>query len=456
MERVISERRERFDAIALGAAARGLAPFAVAALLLALGYLWHVPGTARPRDYQSYSYAALNYSDIIWLSIRDEVASHRRPYLDYRLEYPPLTGGLSYLLGFAPSLWAYFSLAYGVLAACALGTIAALGRLPGTNRWYFAAAPALLLYTGLNWDLAAIAMTALALLAYSRDRDRWGTLALVAAVWLKFFPVVFLGAILVERLRARRPRAALAIAGIFALGSAAINLPLARANPAGWGFFFTFNAGRAAEPSLWTLLPALTTARIDALSLLLLAGGGLALTLLALRAERTVALPLGATLLLWWLLVNKVYSPQYALWIFLALALLRPSRSLWQGFVAFDLAYYYASFQILFTVRFDEPALLEWQVHHLLNPLVVLRLGFLGACVGWGALALARRGHPLSWRQQRPWRACGAPALFGAGNGPRRAGEDTRPGYPAVPPAAAAGRGVPGEPVPHAQGRGLW
>lgn len=371
-----------------------LAPFAIAALFLALGHAWHVGGIAHPQDYQSYSFGALNYSDIIWLYLRDGVASHRRPYLDYALEYPPLTALLSYLLGYAPSLWAYFSLTYALLAACALGTVAALGHLPGAGRWYFALTPALFLYTGLNWDLAAIAMTALALLAYSRGHDRWGTLVLVAAVWLKFFPLVFLAAILVERLRAgrRRRRAVLEIGGLFLLGSVAINGPLIAANRAHWAFFFTFNASRGAEPSLWTLLPPLTTTQITVLSLGALALGGLGLSLLALRARGAVTLPLGATLLLWWLLINKVYSPQYGLWVFLALALLRPSWPLWRGFVVLDLAYYYASFQILFTLRFDIPLLVDWQVRHLLHPLVALRLGLLCAFVIWGVWVLAGRG----------------------------------------------------------------
>ena len=192
----------------LGRLARGggLAPLTVAATLLILGYARHAPGTDHPNDYHIYSFSTLNYTDIIWLYLRDRVAGHPRPYLDYPLEYPPLTGGLSYLFGFAPNLRAYFALACAVLALGGLATVAALGRLPGANRWWFAATPALLVYGMLNWDLAAVGMTALALLAYSRGRDAWGTLALVAAIWLKLFPIVFLGAILIERLRERRWR----------------------------------------------------------------------------------------------------------------------------------------------------------------------------------------------------------------------------------------------------------
>jgi hypothetical protein len=384
------------------ALARRVGPLVVAAVLLGVGYLWHASGTDHPNDFHVHTFANLNYTDIIWLYIRDNVARHPRPYLDYPLEYPPLTGGLSYLLGFAPSLRAYFALTCTMLTLGGLATVAALGGLPGANRWWFAATPALLVYGMLNWDLAAVGLTALALLAYSRGRDAWGTLALVAAVWLKFFPLVFLGAILVERLRERRWRAVATIAVLFALGSAAINLPLALKNRAGWAYFFTFNDERRAEPSIWTILPRLTIPQVNILSLVVLVIGGLILAALALRARGQVFLPLGAALLLWWLFVNKIYTPQYGLWVYLALALLAVPRGFWQGFVLFDLAYYVASFQILFTslfaANFPVEPLVLWQTHYLIDPLVVVRLGLLALFVGWGGLALVRQGEGPIWR----------------------------------------------------------
>lgn len=378
-----------------GGGARRLAPLAVAATLLLLGYARHAPGTGYPNDYHRYSFATLSYTDIIWLYLRDGIAGHPRPYLDYPLEYPPLTGGLTYLLGLAPDLATYFALTCAVLALGGVITVAALGRLAGVRPWWFAAAPALAVYGMLNWDLAAVGVTALALLAYSRGRDAWGTLALVAAVWLKFFPLVFLGAILIERLRERRWRSIGVIGGLFALGSAAINLPLALANRDGWAYFFTFNDARDAEPSIWTVLPGLTTPQVNLASLVAMVGGALLLAALALRRPATAFLPLGAAVLLWWLFVNKIYTPQYGLWVYLALALLGVPRSYWQAFVLFDLAYYFASFQLLFTSLFGpilrSDALVLWQTRYLIEPLVVVRLGLLALFVAWAVRELARR-----------------------------------------------------------------
>jgi hypothetical protein len=379
-------RVSRPDRAALWTGLRRAAPFLAALALLVLGYLLHASDVAQVADYQRASYKTLGYSDIIWLYLRDGQGAHPRPYLDYRLEYPALTGGLIYLFGYAPDLRLYFALSYALLGCCALATIALVGRLTGARPWSLAAAPGLLLYTGLNWDCAALATLALALLAYQARRDVWGTLALVVAVWLKFFPLAFLAAIMIERVRARAYRAAATIGGVFIVGSVAINLPLALRNFDTWSYFFTLNASRRPEPSLWTLLPSLPTAQVGVASLALLLGGGLVCALLALRSPAPVTLPLGGAVLLLWLFSNKIYSPQYSLWVYFALALLGSSVPLWRAFALYDLAYYYASFQILFTATFAGPddigQLIAWQARYLLQPLVAVRLLLLLLLVG--------------------------------------------------------------------------
>ncbi len=392
---------------------RRAAPFFAALTLLLLGYWLHAPGVAHSDDYQHYGYKALNYSDIIWLYLRDGLSAHPHPYLDYRLEYPALTGGLVYLLGYAPDLRLYFALSYALLACCALATIALVGRLTGARPWYLAAAPGLLLYTGLNWDFAALATLALALLAYQGRRDVWGTLALLLAVWLKFFPLVFLAAIVIERVRARQYRAAATIGGLFAVGSVAINLPLAVRHFDNWSYFFVLNASRRPEPSLWTLLPSLPTAQVGRASLVLLLIVGLVCAILALRSPAPVTLPLGGALLLWWLFTNKIYSPQYSLWVYFALALLGSAVPLWRAFALYDIAYYYASFQILFTSTFAGPdnigQLIAWQARYLLQPLVAVRLLLLLLFVGGAVWQLSRGQRWPSWlaachRLPRPFR----------------------------------------------------
>lgn len=386
---------------------RRAAPFLAALAFLVVGYWLHASGVAQVADYQRASYKTLSYSDIIWLYLRDGQSAHPRPYLDYRLEYPALTGGLIYLLGYAPDLRLYFALSYAVLACCALATIALVGRLTGARPWFLAAAPGLFLYTGLNWDFAALATLALALLAYQGRRDVWGTLALVLAVWLKFFPLAFLAAILIERLRTRQYRSAATIGGVFIAGSVAINLPLALRSFDNWSEFFVLNASRRPEPSLWTLLPSLPTAQVGVASLALLLGGGFVCALLALRSPAPVTLPLGGALLLWWLFSNKIYSPQYSLWVYFALALVGSAGPLWRAFALYDLAYYYASFQILFTSTFAGPddigQLIAWQARYLLQPLVAVRLLLLLLIVAGVVWRLGQGQRWPNWSTVRHW-----------------------------------------------------
>ena len=364
---------------------------AFAAIMMVIGYVWYAPGVFHPNNYHEYSFAALNYSDIIWLYFRDNLAAQPRPYVDYALEYPALLGGLTYVLSFAPNVSAYFALTYAILALCALGTIVALDRLPGVSVWQFALAPALLLYTGLNWDLAAIFFLALALVPYQRGHDRWGTLALVGGVWFKLFPLVFLAAVVIERFRERRWRAIVEIMIVFLLGSALINVPLALANWENWSYFFTFNAERGGGSGFWVLFPNLSPPQVNQISLVVLGSGALVLLLLALRARHAVLLPLGASLLLWWLFVNKVFSPQYALWIFFSLALLHASRSLWVAVVAADVGHFFVSFLILFSLRFNIGDLIGWENQYLRTPLELLREALLLIGVAYGIKLLQNK-----------------------------------------------------------------
>ena len=125
-------------------AAHPAAPFAVAALLLVAGYLRYAPGVAysqSPAAYRDWAFPAFRYSDLIWLYLRDGLADRPVPYLDYPLEYPVLTGLLSYLLALAPGLGAAYALTSATLALCALATVWALVRLPGARASRYESSP---------------------------------------------------------------------------------------------------------------------------------------------------------------------------------------------------------------------------------------------------------------------------------------------------------------------------
>ena len=140
-------------------------------------------------------------------------------------------------------------------------------------------------------------------------------------------------------------------AGVYA----AVNLPFAVVAPDSWATFFRFNSDRPADwDSLWfvacTRLQGSTSCGwsvrlINVLSLLLfVALSGL---LYWARKQRfpdfprwTFAFPLIAT----FLLTNKVYSPQFSLWLLPWFALSLPSLPLFAAFEAADAAVFVTRF----------------------------------------------------------------------------------------------------------------
>ncbi len=301
------------------------------------------------------------YSDVASLYFRHHLDTHPAPYFDYDLEYPVLIGAFIWVVGFIhSSVTAYLIASAVVLFACGLVTVLLLGKLPGARPWGLALAPALALYVVLNWDLVAIVLTIGAVLLFHRNRDGWAGLLLALAVWTKFFPLLALPLLLLIRIREGRQRQVAILAGVFVLVTVALNAPVAfhfahgggLAVRKSWEYFFTFNSDRPAASNLWTLgagrLSNLTTHQINDLSAGLVVAGLVAIGALLWRAVprvgiRALAPALLATLA-WFFFLNKVYSPQYGLWIVVMLALAGAPIRLIAGFAAVDLVYFLTAF----------------------------------------------------------------------------------------------------------------
>ncbi len=373
---------------ALFSGLRRYGPYLLAILWLVAGYVHYAPGTAYSLSadhYRAWAFPAFRYSDIIWLYLRDHLSARPVPYLDYSLEYPPLTGLLSWLLSWLPGLPVYFAGAYMVLAASALLTTWALDRLPGSNPWLFAASPALFFYTGHQWDLAAIAVTAISLLALQTGRRSAGLVGLALGVSLKLFPIVFFVALTVESLRDRRWRQAMRDTVIFVVVTAVLNAPVAVVNREGWSFFFRWNRERLADSGVWVLWRDVATADLTRWSMVAALSAGAALTLLALRQKGPLTIPLGATYLVWWLLLNKTFTTHLMLWAILAIALVSAPMWLWVLTTGIDAAgFQIGNYLNLYNVpAYQHAPLIRTAVEHLYDPLQLARTGVLGAAAIW-------------------------------------------------------------------------
>ncbi len=339
---------------------------ALAAVVWLLALLQKTPCVLDDWSGDDTRYARLCYSDVPYLYVGRGFAERRVPYADSEgrypdLEYPVLIGLVAYggavltqaLHGWpdveerralpvdqvyaAPGVEAERQdsfLVNAVLLAPFL--LLTAWFLAGANRrrpWDamgFVLAPALVATGLLNWDLVATALLAGAFWAWARGRPVLAGVMVGLGTAAKLYPVFLLGAILVVALRTRRlGDFGYAAAGALAAWSA-VNVPVVVYGPEGWQGFWRFNADRGADlGSLWLLAQQLggtvDSHTINLTSWVVLGAVSLAVLVLGLRAPQVPRVSqLMLLVLIGFLLVNKVYSPQYVLWLLPVAALARP------------------------------------------------------------------------------------------------------------------------------------
>ena len=291
------------------------------------------------------------YSDIPPLYFGRGLADGDVPYInqteDRRVEYPVLTGAAMWLTAkLVPaggdqnsrSRW-YFDINALALALCAAVAVFATMKLAGRRPWdasMVALAPGLLLAGTINWDLYAVALLALGMLAWARRRPVAAGVLIGLAIAAKFYPLFALGPLFVLCWRAGRLREFWATLAAAALAWAAVNVPVMLVDFDGWAKFYALSQERTEGfSSIWFVLDQAGHGVPDDLlnplagGLFVLACAGIAL--LGLTAERRPRLPqLVFLAVAAFLLTNKVYSPQYVLWLIPLAALARPR---WRDFL---------------------------------------------------------------------------------------------------------------------------
>jgi hypothetical protein len=235
---------------------------------------------------------------------------------------------------------------------------------------------------------------------------------LALAVWAKLFPLLLLPVIVIARAREREwPSLGRGLL-CFGLVSAAVNLPVAIQRAAagggyvaraGWAYFYTFNERRRDVGGLWWFFgwlhpKAPEINRISAVLLVLALAAVAGAMLLGARrvpAGRLVA-PAFLALLAWFVFINKIYSPQFGLWVVVLLAIAGAPLWLAITFIIVDTGYYMVSFLGFLTSG-------HWYFPNVIRPAAGVREVVLFASVAWGIYRLARAGPPLEPTAEAGW-----------------------------------------------------
>jgi len=295
----------------------------------------------------------LCYTDITPLYVGRGLFDGARMYLDQGagryLEYPVLTGAVMQVSGWITGpggdmhtkTMIFLVVTSILLLLCALGTTAAVWftrpQLVGaTAALMLAVAPILLLESTINWDLIAVLFTALALFAWSRQAALLTGVFIGLGASAKLYPLFLLGPVLIMTLRDRRWRdAERAVAGTV-LAWLVANLPVMVLNFDGWKEFYVFSQTRGIDfGSVWFAWQAMghdftPTPLANMISTGLFALVCALVAVLAWRYPSATLAQLGFLIIAAFILVNKVYSPQYALWLLPLAVLARPK---WPAFL---------------------------------------------------------------------------------------------------------------------------
>ncbi|OIJ91957.1 glycosyltransferase family 87 protein [Streptomyces colonosanans] len=312
----------------------------------------------------SSQYTHACYSDIPHLYQGRGFADGLVPYFDKLpgdmnyLEYPVLTGVFmevaSWLTPGSGALQGreqmYWMVNAGMLMVCAAVIAVCTARTHRRRPWdglLVALAPAFVLTATINWDLLAVALLAAAMLMWSRGRALAFGILVGLATAAKFYPFLVLGPLLVLCWRAGKWRE-YGTAFLGAVGSwLVVNLPVMWLAPEGWVKFYSFSRERGVDfgsvflfISRWFDIEITPdTANTCAMIMMVAACVGIAaLTLTAPRRPRFAQLAF--LIVAVFILTNKVYSPQYVLWLVPLAALARPR---WRDFLiwqACEVAYF--------------------------------------------------------------------------------------------------------------------
>ncbi len=290
------------------------------------------------------------------------------------MEYPVLTGvyqyvamalaktytavakktGIALLAGVAEVVM-FFNIAAFGLALAWLATVWATAMLAGRRVWdaaLVAASPILIFQAFTNFDALATALATGGLLAWARRRPLLAGVLIGLGVSAKLYPALLLLPLLLLAVRTGRFGDAVRTISVAVLVWCATNLPVLLMYPRGWSEFFrlntrrnqdmdsvynvirSFTGWRGFNPDLGFWQPPIVLNIVTGVLFLLCCA---AIAYIALTAPRRPRIAQLAFLVVaTFLLVNKVWSPQFSLWLVPLAVLALPHRRVLMAWMTID------------------------------------------------------------------------------------------------------------------------
>ncbi|MGV0736052.1 glycosyltransferase family 87 protein [Mycobacterium syngnathidarum] len=287
------------------------------------------------------------------------------------MEYPVLTGLYQYVsMSLAKTYTAltklvsvplvaevvmFFNISAFGLALAWLATIWATSRMAGRRVWdaaLVAGSPIVIFQVFTNFDALATASAAGAMLAWSRRKPVWAGALIGIGVAAKLYPLLLFVPLVLLGLRTGRLRAVGKAASTAVATWLLINLPIMVLFPRGWSEFFRLNTRRGDDmDSLYNVVKSFSDWRgfdpdlgfwqpptvLNTVTAVLFAACCIAIGYIALTApQRPRLAQLAFLVVAAFLLTNKVWSPQFSLWLVPLAVLALPHRRVLLAWMTID------------------------------------------------------------------------------------------------------------------------
>ncbi|KWX23613.1 membrane protein [Mycolicibacterium wolinskyi] len=287
------------------------------------------------------------------------------------MEYPVITGVYQYVsmtlaktytaltklvaIPIVAEVVMFFNFAAFGLALAWMATIWATSRMAGRRVWdaaLVAGSPIVIFQIFTNFDALATAAAAAAMLAWARRKPVLAGALIGLGVAAKLYPLLLLAPLVMLAVRAGRLREVGKTTLTAVLTWLVVNLPIMVLFPRGWSEFFRLNTRRGDDmDSLYNVVKSFTNwggfdpelgfweppTVLNTVTAMLFAACCIAIGYIALTApKRPRVAQLAFLVVAAFLLTNKVWSPQFSLWLVPLAVLALPHRRILLAWMTID------------------------------------------------------------------------------------------------------------------------